>query len=147
MTSFLLILLLLFILSIGFLLKEFLRKFQFWKRFQNQYPYKLIWQYNWDKKAWMYTIRLSADRKFHGLIWFDFSPIWKFSEGYDVFWYIESWDSMDCTISLYLGSWHRTFVFLFDQDATVTFRLIEDNSITADYLFFPHWWQKIGIFS
>ena len=128
----------------GFLAKELLKKFRFWKQFQKNYHNQSSWTYAGKKKPWMYTLRLSANQDFHGLIGFDFS-LWPIKNGgYDIFWYISSKDG-NCTISLYLGKWACTFIFLLDKATDISIEILKENT-ESDYTFLPHWWQKWSIF-
>lgn len=141
--------LLIFIISTIFLAKELLRKFKFWKSFQKNHTNQISWVYQGDKAPGMYTLVLRWDRSFRALIGFDFSigPISHL--GYDIFGYMESDPDGYISVSLYLGHGPVEFVFLIDE-ADVSGIFIDcidhDNSVVPQYVYLPHWWQRLGFF-
>ena len=134
------------ILIIYFLMTELLKKFRFWKNFQQNYSHQISYNHLGHTSWWMYTLKLSGDGDFHGLIWFDFSfRPFKYT-WYDIFGYIKSSTKNECTISLYLWSWPVTLVFLLDTETEISIELLEEMNHFSDFTFFPHWWQKLGFF-
>lgn len=146
MYIFFLVFILILLCCVYFLSSELIKKFRFWKNFQENYPHQISWEYHGDLIPWMYTLKLSGNRDFQGLIWFDFSvESWSY-RGYDIFGYIKSSTKDECTISLYLWSWPVTLIFLLDTEAKVSIEHIEESHNTPDFIFLPHWWQKLGFF-
>lgn len=98
----------------------------------------------------MYTIKIQWDSSFQVLIGFDFSlgpikNIW-----YDIFWYMESDNNWTLYFSTYLWRWWVELIFLVEgiNMGNLSISCIDDLiSIEPNYIFYPHWWQKIGLFS
>lgn len=142
-------LLLIFVTSTVFLVKELLKKFKFWKSFQKNHTNQLSWIYQGDKTPGMYTLVLRWDRSFRALIGFDFSIGSIGQLGYDVFGCMESDSDGYISVSLYLGHGPVEFIFLIDgvvaQGLQITCNEAESQEIPT-YTYLPHWWQRLSFF-
>ena len=138
---------LLFLSTSSFLLVELLKKFQFWKSFQQDYKEKVSWQYHWNKLPAMYTLEISWSTPFSVLIGLEFSFWFIKNAGYDVFGYMKRDTSGKLYVSLYL--WHGPveldFLITGETADHIQIRMVE-TSQKPDYIFLPHWWQKLGFF-
>lgn len=133
----------------GFFAKELIKKFGFWKEFERHYSYKKSWHYQGNRKPGMYTLRISSTSEFAWVFGFDFS-FWKFRNiGFDVFWYVESKSDKKVDINLFLWDWWVELKFLFTTHAIddISFEILESVVQNPDYVFYPHWWQRLGLFS
>ncbi len=137
-----------FILSV-FLAKELFKKFGFWKAFQKNYSNQLIWLYDGKKNPGMYTFQMKWMRAFDILIWFDLDigsvkNIW-----YDIFWYMQSSHDGTLYFSTYLDTSVVEFIFLVQgiDSKDISILCMENaNWIIANYIFYPHWWQKMWLY-
>jgi hypothetical protein len=127
---------------------ELLKKFWFWKQFEMHHTNKIEYIYHGDRTPGMYTIELHSTESFRGLIGFDFSLGTIKKDLFDVFGYIQSWEDHTIRISTYLGHRGVKFIFLIDgSDAnSIEIHVSENQNQKPNYIFRPHWYQKIWFY-
>ncbi len=152
LTIVLIILFFIFLLVSIFLGKEFLKKFKFMQKFVQNSNQLIEWKYQGSNNGekGMRNIVLRGNKPFSVLVGFKLGiPLLKYS-GFDYYGYVRSNDNNIAIFSTYMGQNPSIFQLLIStnlKDNPITVSSTDDDQqLSPQVLFKPHWFQKMGFY-
>lgn len=133
-----------------FLGKELLKKFWFMQEFIRDSNQIITFEYEWNKKSWMYNIVLRWEKPFSALIGFKLEiPILWYS-WFDYYGFIKSDKNNTAILSTYLSKKPIQFKFMINSDLTNNNITVssddKDEILKPNKIFPPHWYQRLGFY-
>lgn len=141
---------LLLVAAVVFLAREHLKKFNFMRQFVRHSHQSLAWEYPGAASGAMRNVALRGQQPFAVLIGFHLNISWLGYRGFDYYGYVESDKNNIAVFATYLGKNPCRFQFLTTTDVRRNPLIIssteDDQQLTPQATYMPHWFQRLGFF-